>query len=596
VFVIGHGAPQVTVYSQQVRALNLIWALSRKAPLEGQSIIIVGGGVAGVTAAAAAVLYGAQVTLLEHHDEFLHLQRGCNTRYLHPRIFEWPNTNARRAGAELPILNWTVGTASEVATRILADYDRIRLDLEKRTNVKVKEITNVRGVHISKDGKTIQWDGEDPCKPGAIILAVGFGIERTVAGLPRRSYWRVDPLTQTHLDSMDKEYVVLVAGTGDGGIIDALRARLKEFDHGGFLDECVLRLEQESLHKKLECTEEEMKTRIKHLRSEGKTGTVIDYDISEWLHWQYSEMSELNAIDGLLDVARPMTRVIWTGRPKYPASPFSLALNRVLGWRLWMKGQATGHVKYVQTELKSVRLLDQEGSSGYRFEVSMTSSRDELQFAHAHQVVVRYGCHPALQHSFPHIHSALGRQAAEIESDIEPPILEAYKSLYQAVRKPYAAWREDIKVRAAPESCRENVWRIRVWLESTWALSHVSWVDYEHHPEYGAVQRRAIWAKDSEESEQLFRHWINTWDDFWIRIRCSDGAEIGDWLSNAIGSTEVDFKGRKLEGFVERDQCVDALRSVVRISKGDAYHKHPWCVYTDPPSPSSGPAHEQPQK
>jgi len=113
VFVVGYGASQVTVYSQQVRALNLIWALSQQAALTNQSIVIVGGGVAGVTAAAGAMLHGARVTLLERHDELLHLQRGCHTRYLHPRIYEWPHKNARRASAQLPILNWSVGTARE---------------------------------------------------------------------------------------------------------------------------------------------------------------------------------------------------------------------------------------------------------------------------------------------------------------------------------------------------------------------------------------------------------------------------------------------------------------------------------------------------
>src|SRR4051794_6954600 len=107
VFVIGYEAPQVTVYSQQLRALNLIWALSQRKKLEAAEIVIVGGGIAGVTAAVAAILHGARVTLLEQHDELLHLQRGCHTRYLHPRIFEWPAGTARRAGAELPILNWS---------------------------------------------------------------------------------------------------------------------------------------------------------------------------------------------------------------------------------------------------------------------------------------------------------------------------------------------------------------------------------------------------------------------------------------------------------------------------------------------------------
>ena len=62
----------------------------------------------------------------------------------------------------------------------------------------------------------------------AIILAVGFGIEKTVNDLRSNSYWRVDLLTQTALESQDDNYVVLVSGVGDGGTIDVLRAKLRE--------------------------------------------------------------------------------------------------------------------------------------------------------------------------------------------------------------------------------------------------------------------------------------------------------------------------------------------------------------------------------
>ena len=53
VYVIGHKASRVTIYAQQVRALNLIWALNEQNPLEGKNIVVVGGGIAGVTTAAA---------------------------------------------------------------------------------------------------------------------------------------------------------------------------------------------------------------------------------------------------------------------------------------------------------------------------------------------------------------------------------------------------------------------------------------------------------------------------------------------------------------------------------------------------------------
>jgi hypothetical protein len=332
VFVIGHGASQVAVYSQQVRALNLIWALNQENPLNDKDIVVVGGGIAGVTATAAALLYGANVTLLERGEELLHLQRGCHTRYLHPHIFQWPDPIARRAGAGLPILDWSVGTASEVANRILADFHRIRLLAPERYN----EQTSARDMGIVGDGEYISWRGREVkfgekqkqmvvVRPRAIILALGFGIEKTVGGLPRRSYWRVDSLTQTALDSEDDPYVVLVSGTGDGGIIDVLRAKLKEFDHGGFLDECVLRLEDGELHEKIKGIEEAATAKLK--RGE------IESQLSLWLEARYAEIRELGKLDHLLSVVRARTHVIWTGPLPRPVSLRSQRLNRLLGWR-----------------------------------------------------------------------------------------------------------------------------------------------------------------------------------------------------------------------------------------------------------------------
>lgn len=199
---------------------------------------MVGGGVAGVTAAAAAMLHGARVTLLERSEELLHLQRGCHTRHLHPRIYEWPDRAARRGGAGLPVLDWAVGTASEVAERMLADFYNIRLRVAERYHSGriLEAMTSVGDVRLSGNGTSISWteprpDGVVKLRqidgPRAIVLALGSGIERTKNDLPRRSYWRIDSLTQTPLDSEDPNYVVLIAGTGDGGTIDVLRAKLR---------------------------------------------------------------------------------------------------------------------------------------------------------------------------------------------------------------------------------------------------------------------------------------------------------------------------------------------------------------------------------
>src|SRR5947209_2765428 len=90
-YVLGCQAQRITVLSQQYRAFNLIWALIAEGRLkEGSRVGIVGGGIGGLTVAAAAMLKGCRVVLAEARPELMHLQRGNKTRLLHPNIYEWP--------------------------------------------------------------------------------------------------------------------------------------------------------------------------------------------------------------------------------------------------------------------------------------------------------------------------------------------------------------------------------------------------------------------------------------------------------------------------------------------------------------------------
>jgi hypothetical protein len=592
VFVLGHHATQVTVYSQQVRALNLIWALNHTRPLDGKKVVVVGGGIAAVTAAAAAMLCGAQVTILEQGDELLHLQRGCHTRYLHPQIFEWPDGNARRASPGLPILNWSVGTASEVATRILADFHRIRRRLEASSGqTPFTEQCGVRGVSLGENRASIRWGGRKPGQvesADAIILTLGFGIEKTVPQLPRRSYWRVDSLTQTPLDSEDDQYLVLVSGTGDGGIIDVLRSALKEFDHSSFLDECVLRLEEAGVADQIRQIEDEANARWEQGREAKRKEAEVERELADWLNIQYRHVLGLKAVDELLSIRRQQTQVIWAGRLPCPVSFKSQPLNRVLGWRLW----ALDSVEYKPEQVERVVLLDQQMPAGYRYRVVLSSLSDKgsESFVDVHQVVIRHGSDSALKRWFPEIKKIMDAneklkaiRSAERVRDVPTEVRQFFKDRYAGigVRPSRSGWSNDIKIRAEPEWGRrrkdgKTVYRIRIWLESKWALGHVSWVEYDLHPEYGTITRRALWMEKPEDG-QHFRHWVNTLDDYWIRVRCSDGWETGEWLSNAIddnpGVRETDLA----------KQCVTNLRAEAKPGRPEGYHNAPWCNYVDPP-------------
>src|SRR5580704_18381942 len=67
------GAP-VTVRSQQIRALNLLFALNQASQLRDHSVAVIGGGAAGLMFASGAASLGARVELFEKSPELLHLQ------------------------------------------------------------------------------------------------------------------------------------------------------------------------------------------------------------------------------------------------------------------------------------------------------------------------------------------------------------------------------------------------------------------------------------------------------------------------------------------------------------------------------------------
>jgi NADPH-dependent 2,4-dienoyl-CoA reductase/sulfur reductase-like enzyme len=91
-YVVGTFDIGVTVFSQQVRALNLVWALIESglipttlpsttcdAPIK---VAIVGGGFAGLSVAAGLLKKQANtsITIYEERDTLLPLQQGCDSR------------------------------------------------------------------------------------------------------------------------------------------------------------------------------------------------------------------------------------------------------------------------------------------------------------------------------------------------------------------------------------------------------------------------------------------------------------------------------------------------------------------------------------
>jgi FAD dependent oxidoreductase len=289
IYIVGTFDKGITILSQQVRALNLAWALiesgdvllDRASGTDPESkdpsrkrIAVVGAGFTGLTVAAGLLKkrVNADITVFERRDTFLPLQHGSDSRWLHPHIYDWPGRGSEAYSAALPVLNWTASRASDVVVQILkewadvvgqnlkewADFDGTAEEarpVETRSKPpKIQVFCNTRHMQISKNGNpstvTVEWIGEprNPANPAVpadklpspvgdsdpfhiVVLAVGFGLESGT----RTSYWRNETLAQPHLGQARSTYIV--SGAGDGAMIDLCRLRISHFRQDRILAE-----------------------------------------------------------------------------------------------------------------------------------------------------------------------------------------------------------------------------------------------------------------------------------------------------------------------------------------------------------------------
>ncbi|KQT89320.1 hypothetical protein ASG49_16190 [Marmoricola sp. Leaf446] len=277
VFMVGTFDKGITVLSQQVRALNLAWALveSGEVALDASNghapgtshssrkrIAVVGAGFAGLTVAAGLLKkrVNADITVFERRDTVMPLQHGSDSRWLHPHIYDWPSQGSEAYSAALPVLNWTASRASDVVVQVLSgwrDVARAKQTAPEGINSEPPELRlycNTRHLLIRRSSHPsqmeIEWIGEErdrtePALPAAdqpapsgesdkfdvVILAVGFGLETDSATY----YWRNDTLAQPQLGQARSTYIV--SGSGDGAMVDLFRLRISHFRQDRILAE-----------------------------------------------------------------------------------------------------------------------------------------------------------------------------------------------------------------------------------------------------------------------------------------------------------------------------------------------------------------------
>ncbi|WP_437962294.1 FAD-dependent oxidoreductase (plasmid) [Sorangium sp. So ce119] len=327
-YVLGCLERRVTLHSQQIRALNLVYSLRELAIVSpGDAILIVGGGVAGLTAAAGAARLGFKVTLLEHAHELLHLQRNNMKRWIHPHIYDWPAAGSTEPAATVPLLRWKAAPAGEVVRQILDAYHVLPEDERERIDIHFgAEITDLgRG-----SDRLVTWHAERAHhrRASAVILAVGFGLERKVEGVDFHSYWQDDPLDQAPLNSLGR---TLISGTGDGGLIDALRASVRDFRHDRMIEDLVGDPELDPVKKRLLAIEDEALAQERRRKDSGSVHLLEAYTK---LAEDHAEVLSRTVDAKLKTLLRKDVTVVLNGRDPSPFSLGASILSRFLISRL----------------------------------------------------------------------------------------------------------------------------------------------------------------------------------------------------------------------------------------------------------------------
>jgi len=226
VYCIGPFAERVSFAAQQQRALNLVWALKQKHLLsEGTRVAVVGGGIAGLTAALGLGLVGCAVDVFEKGMQKMPRQRDSEHRLVHPTINLWPQVELSLT-TRLPFLEWFCSDCTIAVGTIERQFEKIaktcRIDVFERIEV-TEILPPIRGkVALSLQPVVPSVPLPAPeTEYSLVILAIGFGREEPLPGFPDPDYWMPDSLEHRRSNEVHKKFIV--SGCGDGGLIDTLR-------------------------------------------------------------------------------------------------------------------------------------------------------------------------------------------------------------------------------------------------------------------------------------------------------------------------------------------------------------------------------------
>lgn len=409
VYVLGSLERRVTVYAQQVRALNLVYALQAcKRLTSGSRVAVVGAGAAGLMCAAGALHSGAQVTLLEKCKHVLPLFRMADpekpvNRWLHPRVYDWPQPGWDKPRASLPLLDWRSGSVAEVAEQLLTGWNRIAQTFQTTLKSHI-DVNKVRIAKSTEHAVRLSWTKTESGRkrPGRgdfdiVVLAVGFGLE-SYERADERSYWEPDDIDSSagFREGIDAPKTWLVSGCGDGGLTDLLRVRLDGFVHEQML---AALLPSDSDER------DALETRVREIEDDAR---AQGSGAADFLTKAYGDVRVEAVVSAMEANLRKDTTAVLNSPDGAYLRPEASALNRFLVRQLYAAGgfdEEPGLIKSVTD------------APGGRVQVLFESGIDESY----DRIVRRHGPSPALK-AFPQVWDALESRRKEWQNS--PQLLD----------------------------------------------------------------------------------------------------------------------------------------------------------------------------
>lgn len=251
-YFVGPFGARVSFASQQRRAINLIWALVHNGVIpkdEEVDVAIIGGGIAGVTAAAALLARKCNVWIYEKEGEVLGVQKDAHHRVIHPTINFWPEEDLSLT-TDLPFFDWYADSCDSVLKVIGREW-------KQWFATKVSDVflnTAVTGFEYDTGDKKVVTYVGSPKKPrehrrfDVVLVTTGFGVEKSMKDRNQKSYWEQDKIDAWALTTKPK---YAVSGIGDGGIIDTLRLTYPGFMKEQIALKYLQRIDRKQLRAKL---------------------------------------------------------------------------------------------------------------------------------------------------------------------------------------------------------------------------------------------------------------------------------------------------------------------------------------------------------